>query len=231
MKLIGVFVLAGFLSATVMTYGSTIVIDNFTCADSVTQTGVGSTTSLVSCPGSTGGSRTDGIFLPGGSGEAVSTINSNPPPGAITGTIGSGLSGEDVMVWAGSTMPGAWDLPNLDLSGDSVQVQIKSSTGGTLFVNLGSSSVSSNNLLSYSATFPPSTSYEYVTIPLANPTIIGTGANVDDVTAIGLTIGVPGGGTWTIDGIKAVPEPPTLLLTGLCFLGMLTRSLWRRSPG
>jgi len=160
----------------------------------------------------------------------VSTIESNPPAGEITGTIGSGLSGGDVMTWFGSTTAGDYNLPNLDLNGDSVLVQIKSDVGGTLTVTLGSSSTASGNRDDYSATFLASPSFVDILIPLTNPTIIGTGANVDDVTAIGLVINVAGGGNWTINEVEAVPEPSTLLLTGLCFLGVLTRSFWLRSP-
>lgn len=36
-------------------------------------------------------------------------------------------------------------------------------------------------------------------------------------------------GTDVIASVSSVPEPSTLLLTGVCFLGILTRSLWRRS--
>jgi hypothetical protein len=61
---------------------------------------------------------------------------------------------------------------------------------------------------------PASPTFVDVLIPLTNPTLIGTGASVNDVTAIGLTVEVPSGGTWTIDGVEAVPEPSTLLLAG-----------------
>lgn len=214
MKLIGTSVFAGFLSMAVMAYGGTLVIDNFTCSDSVTQTGVGSTNSAIVCPGSLGGSRLDGIFLPGGSGSAQSTINSNPPADAITGTIGTGLSGGDVMVWSGSTTLGVWNLPDLNFSGDSVLVEIKSDSSGSVNVNLGSGSTSSNNVLNYSAVFGPSTTYENLLIPLTNPTIIGAGASVDSVTAIGMMIQVPGGGSWTIAGVEVVPEPSMTWLLG-----------------
>jgi hypothetical protein len=229
MRLNGAFVIASLLGTAVMAYGSSFVIDNFSCSDSVTQTGPGDTSSTIACPGSVGGFRSDVIFLPSGSGDAVSTINSNPPSGAITGTIGSGLSGADVMTWFGTSTPGVWDLPNLDLSGDSVLIEIESDSGGTLSVALGSGSAS-GNLAEYSASFGASSSFVDVLIPLINPTVIGTGANVGEVTAIGLNIDVPGGSTWTIDGIEAVPEPSTLPLTGICLLGVVTRSLWRRSP-
>jgi hypothetical protein len=226
MRLNEAFVIASLLGTAVMAYGSSFVIDNFSCSDSVTQNGPGDTSSTIACPGSVGGFRSDVIFLPSGSGDAVSTINSNPPSGAITGTIGSGLSGADVMTWFGTSTPGVWDLPNLDLSGDSVMIEIESDSGGTLSVALGSGSAS-GNLAEYSATFGASSSFVDVLIPLINPTVIGTGANVGEVTAIGLNIDVPGGSTWTIDGIEAVPEPSTLLLTGFFFLGVLAKSFWR----
>jgi hypothetical protein len=140
--------------------------------------------------------------------------------------MGSGLSGADVMTWFGTSTPGVWDLPNLDLSGDSVMIEIESDSGGTLSVALGSGSAS-GNLAEYSATFGASSSFVDVLIPLINPTVIGTGANVGEVTAIGLNIDVPAGSTWTIDGIEAVPEPSTLLLTGFFFLGVLAKSFWR----
>src|ERR1700744_1702255 len=150
MKLTGAFAIAIFSG---MAYGSTFVIDNFTCSASISQIGVGSTNSFVSCPDSLGGNRADGIFLPAGSGNSVSTVNSNPPADAITGTIGTGLSGEEIMIWGDTNPLGGFDLPNLDLSGDSILVRIESDTGGTLDINLASDSVSSGNLLNYSATF------------------------------------------------------------------------------
>lgn len=237
MKLIGTSVFALLLGTAAMAYGGTIVIDNFTCADSVSQTGFNNTSSVVSCPGSLGGERGDTIFINNFTGsfttaeDSVSTINSNPPTGAITGMIGTQLIGDDVMTWFGSTTPGVWDLPNLDLVGDSILVQIESVSGGTLDVSLGSGFSSVGNRSDYSATFPASSSFFDVLIPLTNPTgLVGTGADVGDVTAIGLIVGVPGGGSYSIEGVDAVPtpEPSTLLLTSICFLGILTRSIWRR---
>lgn len=224
------FLFATFLATALSAYGSTIVIDNFSCPDSVSQTGAGDTENFVTCPGSLGGFRGDTIFLPSGSGDAESTIESNPPSGEITGTIGSGLSGGDVLTWFGSSSPGDWDLPDLDLVGDSILIPIESSSGGTLTVSLGSGSASVGNRSDYSATFPPSSSFVDVLIPLTNPSaVVGTGADVGEVTAIGLVIDVPSGGNYTIDGVEAVPEPSTLLLTGACCLGILTRSIWRKS--
>jgi hypothetical protein len=197
MNLIGALGFACFLGTAVIAYGGTVVIDNFTCADSVSQTGFGSTSSTVSCPGSLGGSRNDIIFITNFTGSittaesSVSTINSNPPAGVITGTIGNDLVGQDVITWFGSTTPGVLDLPNLDLSGDSILVQIESDSGGTLSVNLASGSVNSSNRLSYSAIFPASASFVDVVIPRTDPTVVGTGADVGNVTGIGLVVGVP----------------------------------------
>jgi PEP-CTERM motif len=232
MRLVGGLLFVGLLATGVLAYGDTLVIDNFSCADSVTQTGFGATNSFVSCPGSLGGFRQDSIFINGFTGDfntaknSISTINSNPPTGAITGTIGNDLIGADIMIWG--LKSGAYDLPNLDLTGDSIMVKIQSDSGGTLSVNLASSSTPTGDTLDYSATFPASSGFIDVLIPLTNPTVVGTGANVNDVTGIGLSIEVPGGDSWAIDGIEAVPEPSTVLLTGLCFLGVSTRSIWRR---
>ncbi len=235
MRLHAALVVVSFLAASMMAHGSTFVIDNFSCADSISQTGFNNTKSEITCPGSLGGSRGDNIFNTNFTGSfttaenAVSTINSNPPSGEITGTIGTDLVGEDIMTWFGTTTPGVFDLPSLDLSGDSILVQIESDMGGTLTFALASGSVASSNNLTYSTTFAASSSFIDVLIPLTNPTMGGSGADVSDVTAIGLMVGVPGGGSYTIDGVEAVPEPSTLLLTGICFLGILTRSIWRRS--
>jgi hypothetical protein len=194
MKLISASVFVGLPGTSVMGHASSFVIDDFSCSDSVSQTGVGATESFVSCPGSLGGFRGDTIVLPGGSADAVSTMNSNPPTGEITGTIGSGLSGGDVMTWFGSTKPGEWDLPDLDLVGDSILIPIESGSGGTLTVSLGSGSASVGNRSDYSATFLASSSLVDVLIPFRDPTVLRTGANLNDVTAIGLQVGVPVGG-------------------------------------
>jgi hypothetical protein len=151
-------------------------------------------TAPVSCPGSIGGFRQDSIFINNFTGDfttaenSISTINSNPPTGAITGTIGNDLVGAEIMIWG--LQSGAYDLPNLDLTGDSILVQIESDSGGTLSVNLASSSVPTGDTLDYSATFPASSGFVDVLIPLTNPTVVGTGANVNDVTGIGLSIEV-----------------------------------------
>jgi PEP-CTERM motif len=91
------------------------------------------------------------------------------------------------------------------------------------------------NLVEYSATFPGSPSYQDVFIPLTNPTLTGTGPwpSLTDEPEILLDIGLDTpGGTWSIDGVTAVttPEPSTLLLLGICLLGLVARSRWRRSP-
>jgi hypothetical protein len=192
MRLNGALIIVGFLGTAVMAHASSFVIDNFSCSDSVSLTGLGSTFGMVSsCPGSIGGSRSDLIAVSGGSGDSVSTIDSNPPTGAITGSFGSGLSGSDILTWFGSTTPGVLDLPNLDLSGDSILVPIKSGSGGTLTVYLKSGSTNSSNRLAYSVTFSASSSFVDELIPLTDPTILGTGANVDDVTGIGLDVTMP----------------------------------------
>ena len=127
MKLRSAFVVAGLLVAGISANGDLIVIDSFTCGDTVTQTGLGDTNSAVSCSSAIGGLRQDTIFVTGGSGSSVSSLDSNPPVGEITGTIGSGLSGSDVLIWG--LQSGVYDLPSLDLSGDSLLVQIESDTG------------------------------------------------------------------------------------------------------
>ena len=228
MKLIVGVVFAGLLGTAVSAHASSLVIDNFSCADSLSTAGPVFASNVISCPGAIGGVRENAIFFTGGSGSSISTIDSNPPGGEITGTIGSGLTAVDILGWFGTTTPGVFDLPNLDLVGDSILVQIQSDTTGTLDATFGSGSVASGNLLSFSTTFAASSSFVDVLIPLTDPTVLGTGAYLNDVTAIGLQVGVPGGGTWTIEGVEAVPEPSTLLLTGICFLGILTRSIWRR---
>lgn len=194
-----------FLVTSLSAYGSAITIDNFTCSDSVSTTGPVFANSVISCPGAFGGVREDAIFFSGGSGTDPSTLNSGS--GSISGTIASGLDGEDILLWSGSTVGGAWDLPNLDLVGDSVLVQIESHSGGILDVTLGSGATASSNLSDYTATFPTSSSFTDILIPLVNPEITGTGADLSDVTVIGLHVEVAGGGSWTMEGVSIVPEP------------------------
>jgi hypothetical protein len=227
MKLTAAFVFAGFLGTAVMGYGSDIVIDNFSCPDSVSVTGTSFNSNYISCPGSLGGERQDFFVYLNGPSDSVSTINSNPPAGAITGTFGPGITGYEGMGW-GVTPTTVGTLPNLDFVGDSLLVQIQSDTGGTLLVGFGN--LTNSEL--FSATFAGSPSYQDVLIPFTNPTVEGTGYNLSEVDAFLLDVSLnASGGTWTIDGVDAVttPEPSTLLLTGICFLGILTRSLWRRS--
>lgn len=232
MKLISA-VLTGFLGTVVAGYGSTVVIDNFTCPDSVSETGstasgpgTGFNSSTISCPGSIGGEREDFFLIPTGPDNSVSTMNSNPPTGAITGTFGSGITEYEGMVWGNTN-----DL-NLNLVGDSILVQIKSDAGGTLNAALCTSVTSECNGDIYSAIFAGSSGYQDVLIPLTGtPTVLGSGGNVDSVNIIDLylSLNTPGS-TWTINGVDAVatPEPSTLLLTGICFLSVLIRSFWRR---
>jgi hypothetical protein len=109
MKLIGALGFAGLLGMAVTVYGSSFVIDNFSCADSVSLAGAsGFNSSYISCPGSIGGEREDFILVGGGSDTSLTTMNSNPPTGAITGTFGSGIDAYEGMVWSGSTT--GWDL-------------------------------------------------------------------------------------------------------------------------
>jgi hypothetical protein len=125
---------------------------------------------------------------------------------------------------------------DLDLVGDSILVQIQSDLGGTISAALFSGSVQGDpatNYLTFNATFAGSPSVQDILIPLTDPVVSGTGTDLAEVSAIDLYFGLDGaGGTWTIDAVDAVatPEPSTLLLTSICFLGVLTRSLWRRSP-
>jgi hypothetical protein len=180
------------------------------CPDSVSQTGIGTTTKVISCAGSIGGFRQDTIFITGGTGAtSVSTLDPNPPAGAITGTIGANLDGAEIMIWHGSaTVGGGFDLPHLDLVGATAEVRIQSDATGTLSVALASGSTASSNLLSFSAVLPATASFTDVLIPLQNPTVIGSGANQSAVTAIGLSIAVPGGSTRTIEDVSTtVPEP------------------------
>jgi hypothetical protein len=222
----------GFLGMAVTAYGSSFVIDNFSCADSVSLTGsavagpgetspegAGFNSSYVSCPGSLGGQREDFLLIPSGPGTSVSTIDSTGS-GAITGTFGPGITEYEGMTWTGP----------VDLAGDFILVQIQSDSGGTLNVIIANDI---SDYLTFSATFAGSPSYQDVLIPLTNPTVVGTGPNLDDAPNLNVNLSLDGaGGTWTIDAVDAIatPEPSTLLLTGICFLGVLTRSLWRRSP-
>jgi hypothetical protein len=212
-----------------------VSIDNFSCSDSLTITGEGPfsdgfDSSFISCPGSIGGTREDFILVGSGvSSSAVTTISSNGA-GAITGTFGSGISGYEGMNWSGPSH--ANDL-NVDLAGDpSILVQLQSDSGGNLLLFFASTP---GNLVEYSAAFAGSPGYQDVFIPLTNPTLTGSGPwpSLTDEPEILLDIGLnTPGGTWSIDGVAAVttPEPSTLLVTGICLLGVLARPRWLRSP-
>jgi hypothetical protein len=232
MRLHPALVVVSFLAASISAHGSTLVIDNFSCPDSVSVTGPVFGDNFISCPGSIGGEREDFFVFLNGPSSSVSTINSNPPTGAITGTFGSGITGYEGMIWSGSTT--GWDL-DLDLTGDSILVQLQSDLGGTISAALFSGPVESfppPNSLTFNATFSGSPGYQDVLIPLTDPVVSGTGTDLADVSAIDLYSTLDGpGGSLTIDKVDAVPtpEPSTLLLTSICFLGILTRTIWRRS--
>ncbi len=234
---------ATFLVAAVSAYGSTIVIDNFSCPDSVTLDGPAGATafnaSFVSCPGSIGGEREDFIAnfteggASGGSAGSVSTMNSNPPAGAITGTFGSGIIGFEGMVWGNGTGGTFIDL-GLDLVGDSLLVQIQSDSGGTVFAYLSTTLIADEcNCSLFSATFSGAPGYQDILIPLSGtPIVTGTAADLADVNNIdlGVSLNTPGS-SFTIDAVDAVstPEPSPLLMTCLLLAGaVFTRSFWRR---
>jgi hypothetical protein len=151
----------------------------------------------------------------------------------ITGTFGPGITGYESMEWTGSSTVGDFDL-NADVVGDDILVQIKSASAGELYLYLGPPSTDppTTNQDVFIVPFSGSTGYQDILIPLTTPTFVGgTGENLADVPSIGLQVGLDtAGATWSIDEVAAVPEPSTLLLTGICFLGVLTRSLWRGSP-
>jgi|SRR5579863_1471622 len=239
MRLHTALAVVSFLAASTSAHGSSFAIDNFSCADSISLTGSavagpgeatnGFNASFVPCPGSLGGVREDFFVIPTGPADSVSTIESSGN-GAITGTFGSGISENEGINWGG---PVLGDL-NLDLVGDSILVQIQSDSGGTINIAVTSTTIPDTfDDLTFSATFLGSPGYQDVLIPLTGtPTVLGTGADLNDVTDIDMYLSLnTAGGTWSIDGIEAVPEPPTLLLTGICFLGVLTRSFWRRFSG
>ena len=240
MKPISALVFAGFLGTAAMAYASDIVIDNFSCPDSVTLDGPAGASafnaSYITCPGSIGGIREDFIAnltpgASGGSAGSVSTITTNPPANAITGTFGNGITGAEGMNW-GDTSTG-YDYLGLDLAGDSILVQIQSDSGGTINVDLATTLVPDEFIGSaFSVAFSGSPSIQDLLIPLTGtPIVSGTAANLDDVNNINMYVSLDTpGGTWSIDGVAAVPEPSTLLLTGVCFLGLLTKSLWLRRP-
>ncbi len=230
------FLLATFLVAALSAYGSTVVIDNFSCPDSVSLTGAtGFNDNVIACPVSIGGVREDYIIIlsSDGTGSSVSTMNSNPPAGAITGTFGAGIDAFEGMTWGNLST----DDLNLNLVGDSILVQIQSDSGGTLTAGLctsitsGSSTCNGDN---YSATFSGSSSYQDVLLPLTGtPTdVLGSGGNLGDVNIVNvfLSLDTPGS-TYTIDAVDAIstPEPSPLLVTCVLLAGVaLARSFWRR---
>jgi hypothetical protein len=208
-----------------------LLIDDFSCTDSLNTTGAIFTNSFISCPDSIGGVREDAIFFSGGTGNAASSLASNPPAGAIAGTIGSNLDGSVIMLWSGSTTGGVANLPNLDLAADYILVQSESDLGGTLSVTLASGPTTGNNL-TFSAVMPANgfdSGFTDVLIPLVDPTLtMGTGADLSDVTAIGFHVSVPSGGSFELESVSAVsPEPGTMALVlsagMLALLGKLRR--------
>jgi len=222
--------------ASMAARGSSLVIDNFSCSDTVTLDGPAGATafnaSFISCPGSIGGNREDfvanltGDGASGGSAGSVSTITTNPPANAITGTFGSGIIGFEGMQWGViGGQPNVFDL-NLDLVGDSILLQLNSDSSGSASVFFGDTA---GNLLRFSASFAASSSYQDVLIPLTNPTVIGSGSNLAAANQILLDIGLDTpGGTWSIDAASIeTPEPSTLVVTGIALLGAITRSFWR----
>jgi hypothetical protein len=194
-----------------------LLIDDFSCAENISQTGPGDTANFVTCPDAIGGVREDVIFAPEGFGNATSSITSNPPAGAIAGTIGANLTGGAVLIWSGSTTAGVANLPNLDLAADYILIQSESDLGGTLSITLASGSTLGNNT-SFTAAMPANgfdSGFADVLIPLVDPTgTMGTGADLRDVTGIGLNISVPGGGSFELEGVSAIssPEPGTMAL-------------------
>jgi hypothetical protein len=206
-------VFATFLMAAVSAYGDgLIVFDNFSCSNSVGFTGAsGFNENLVPCAGSLGGEREDFLDVSGGSSNSVSTINSDPPSGAITGTFGDGINGFAGMVWG--LIP--TNNLNLDLVGDSILVQIQSDSGGTL--NAAPCTSVTGNICNggiYSVAFTGNSGYQDVFIPLTNPAVLGSGGGLADVNALDvyLNLNTPGS-TWSIDAVEAEsPEPSTLVL-------------------
>ena len=224
MRASSILLLAVFVGTAVTAQAD--VIDNFSCSNTDSLTGAsGFHATFVSCPGSIGGEREDFIDVAGGSSTSVSTMASNPPVGAISGTFGSGITGIEGMNWGNPTI-----LPDLNLVGNSILVQIQSDSGGSVTIDLLSgTSPSLLNSLAFTATFAGSPSYQDLLIPLINPTVIGTGANLAEVTDINMYIGLDTpGGTWSVDAVDAVPEPSAIWLIGICLLGMVSRSFWRR---
>jgi len=220
------FLFANFLAAVVSAHGATIVFDNFSCPDSVSQTGPGFNASFTTCAGSIGGFREDFLDIPSGPSTSVSTMNSDPPAGAITGTFGPGISEYAGMDWGNK--PGGFVNLGLDLVGDSILVQIQSDSAGTFSIFLSTTVIPNEfNGSEFSASFAGSPSVQDVLIPLTGtPVVSGTAANLADVNDIDLAWSLDtAGATWTIDAVEAVPEPSTLLLVTIgLLLAVLLRS-------
>jgi hypothetical protein len=220
MRLRAGLVFAIFLTAAVSAHANGIVVfDNFSCADSVGVTGAaGFNDNVITCPGSLGGEREDFLLVSGGSGGSVSTLSSNPPSGAITGTFGAGIDEYEGMVWGNV----ATNPLNLDLSGDSVLVQIQSNSGGTLTAGVCPSLTDNScNGDSYSVAFSGNPGYQDVFIPLTNPVVVGSGGSLADANILNVYLSLNNpGSTFTIDGVESeAPEPSTLLLLAVGILG------------
>jgi hypothetical protein len=143
-------------------------------------------------------------------------MSSNPPAGALEGTVGANLNGGEVLIWSGSTTPSVANLLDLDLVDAYILIQSESDLGGTLSITLASGPTLGNNT-SFTAAMPANgfdSGFTDVLIPLVDPTgTMGTGADLSDVTGIGLNIDVPGGGSFELEGISAeTPEPGTMAL-------------------
>jgi hypothetical protein len=150
-----------------MADGSSFVIDNFSCPDSVSQIGpVILNSSTISCPGSVGGARLDYLIGLSGPSTSVSTLDSTGS-GSVTGTFGTGITGFDGMEWTGSTTSGVFDL-NADVVGDDVLVQIKSASAGELILFFGPPSgiPPTGNQDLFFVPFSGSSGYQDVLIPL-----------------------------------------------------------------
>src|ERR1700733_14678369 len=73
----------------------------------------------------------ESLRLAGGSGDSVSTISSKSSYRRDQRDNRKRAEQRDIMIWSSSRTPGVWDLPNLDLTGDSWLIQIKSDSRGT----------------------------------------------------------------------------------------------------
>ncbi|MBV9744279.1 MAG: PEP-CTERM sorting domain-containing protein [Acidobacteriia bacterium] len=215
-----------------------IIIDNFSCSDTVSLSGPAGATafnaSFISCPGSIGGNREDfianltGNGASGGSAGSLSTVITNLPANAVVGTFGSGIIGFEGMQWGViGGQPNVFDL-NLNLVGDSILVQLQSSSAGSLLAIFGQNAL---NFSTFSTTFSGGPSYQDVLLPLIDPTVTGTGWNLADATQILLDVQLDTPGAfWSIDEAKIVttPEPSTLPLMSTALLVVVIISSRRR---